>query len=530
MTELLETWNRDAVVVSGLDVQAGGNVLLRNISFVLGAQSHVALLGRNGSGKSTLLRWFASEGVEGVEGAEGARLWTVYLVEQEMAESTRSALDIVLSAHLVRGRLWSRLRELEAIDDLTETQLEEYQTASQALDSMGAERDEARVRKILRGLGLSTEQISAPLKSLSGGYRARVALAQGLFMEPALLLLDEPTNHLDLEGVIWLSDFLSKWPKALVVVSHNASFIREVSDAQWCIERKSLYTYRGSYDKFLSLRRQEHQKARDTWDKYEKELKALRSKGRSTEALEARHAGTVRPERAYQPRFLFSDREAAGSGAALVSLTDVCLGYETRVLLRGVSIGLYRGTRVALIGPNGSGKSTLLDCIQGTSTAQTGGTAQKAPGLRVCRFEQHFYHLLPEDESPVQYISGTGCSVVEVRKLLGTSGLEGSLHTRPIGDLSGGQRSRVYLAYIISKEPDVLLLDEPTNHLDMETIDGLAEALSTFPGAAVVVSHDMDFLERVCTDVWRIKEEIVQSSNGTDELDAYVEDVLSGDE
>jgi ATP-binding cassette subfamily F protein 3 len=414
--------------------------------------------------------------------------------------------------------------------------LEEHGRIHDELMAAGADSDEARASKILNGLGFSLADMRRPVSEFSGGWRARVALAQGLFMEPDLLLLDEPTNHLDLEGVLWLSAFMQGLRSAVVVISHNRGFVREVANSVWEIIGGRLRVYKCRYDRYLKQRALDEKVAEKAWIALEKEVTALKGKGtpqarKAAEELMAKRAreGVLRPEPFYRPRFFFADGVVVGSEDRLLIRTDEAdLGYDGAVVLAGVTFGLYGGCRVALVGGNGSGKSTLLKFLVGELPALS-GHVEKRPGLRICKFDQHFYHSLPAELSALEYVTSAAGSAVTpalVRKILGGSGLKGVEQTQPIGTLSGGQKARVYFASLAAQGPDVLLMDEPTNHLDIETIDGLATGLATFPGAAVIVSHDLDFLETVATEVWMTAGgRLTRLGEGAEGLEEYVDTV-----
>lgn len=537
-----QTWNPDAVSISGLHILMGGSVLVDRTDIKVSRGDRVAVLGRNGCGKSTLFAWLRARPADAA--------WSVYEVLQELPPTDQSVMSVVLAAHLERGRLWARQAELEAVEEMSDAEMEEYTAIGEDLEAMNADADPPRVRRILHGLGFSVAQMDGPLSALSGGWRARVALACGLFMEPDLLLLDEPTNHLDLNGVLWLTNFLQGWRKTLIVISHNAGFVREVATVQWLFRAQHIWTYRCRYDRFVAQRMQEEKKMAADWEKLEKEVAVLKKKGtpvarKQAEDLLAKRAmeGVVRPEKPYRPKFFFVERESGGERVgALISCDGADLGYVAGApVLHGATFALHQGCRVALVGANGSGKSTLLRFLAEEEGVLSGeSSVARRPGLRVCKFDQHFYHGLPEDKTPMEYLTAfeptpRECDLSQerltqgaLRQILGATGLAGETHTRPIGTLSGGQKARVYFGGIAVQAPDVLLMDEPTNHLDMETIAALTAALQGFPGAAVVVSHDLDFLEEVATEVWATGDgRVVRLGEGAEGLEKYVADVLA---
>jgi ATP-binding cassette subfamily F protein 3 len=453
-----------------------------------------------------------------------------------------SVVGVVLGAHLERGRLWSRQAELEQVEDMSDGELEEYNQIGETLAAMRADADPPRAQKILHGLGFSKAQMEGPLTALSGGWRARIALAQGLFMQPDLLLLDEPTNHLDLDGVLWLSEYLKSWPSTLIIISHNVGFVRSVARTIWHLHGGTLSSFRGSYDRFQKQRALDLAKQEKDWTALDKTLRELKKKGtpaarKEAETLLAKRTaeGITRPEKAYAPKFFFVEAPPTTARGSLLSVSDAQLGYPGRTVLSGVTFALHQGCRVALVGANGSGKSTLIRFLSGDLEADVSAT-QKA-GLRVCTFDQHFYHGLPEEQTPLEFLEskapvtedGARIGRDQVRKILGATGLEGAAHTRPIGTLSGGQKARVYFGSLAIQGPDILLMDEPTNHLDIETIEGLAAGLRNFPGAVVIVSHDVDFLEEVATEVWVTRDGgVTRLSEGIDGLELYVKSVLDG--
>ena len=522
------TWNKDALSVEKLSVSIGGKQLITNSDFTISYGDRIGLLGRNGCGKTTLFNFISQQKASNIP-------WSLYEVVQELPSTEQSITAVVLASHLERGILWNRRNELELIDDLSEIELAEYNSVCERLDGMKAEADLPRAKIILRGLGFASEELESPLNSFSGGWKARVALACGLFMEPDLLLLDEPTNHLDLNAVLWLAQFCKSWSKTLVVITHNSYFAHSICDTIIHINNKKINTYKCTYNKFLKMRTQIEEKELKDWEKLEKEVAKLKSTGnpknkKAAEELIEKKAkeGIVRPPKSYKPKFMFETNNEYKEGTALLSLTNAAFSYGDKLILKDINYALYPMSRSVLVGANGAGKSTLLKLLIG-SLQPSNGQCTRKNGLAVKYFNQHFYHDLPADLTPIEYVSSQSKTLQldNVRKLLGASGLEGEAHSRKIETLSGGQKARVYFAGLVISQPDILLLDEPTNHLDMETTEGLLNGLKEFPGAVVIVSHDLDFLEELGTEVWIIEQkQVLRIGEGIDGLNLYVDRIM----
>jgi ATP-binding cassette subfamily F protein 1 len=366
-------------------------------------------------------------------------------------------------------------------------------------------------------------------------------------MKPQLLMLDEPTNHIDLAGAVWLSEFCKEWPTTLAVITHNAHFVNNVCTGIWDLKQKGVRSYKCSYNMYLKQLVSDSLASAAAWEKVEKQVATWRSKGtpaasKLADDFLAKKAaeGIRRPDRGYAPRFLLAEHATTDNRekTSIISLTDAVAKYSSDgpAILRGVEFALYNGSRVSLVGANGAGKSTFLKMLTG-ELDPVEGTIMRKNGLRVAFFHQHFFHDLPQEMSAAEYIrsefekarKGTGITTTEeeVRKLLGTTGMESTTHTIEIRFLSGGQKARVYFAGIAASAPELLVLDEPSNHLDMETAKALLDALKVFPGAVVIVSHDLSFLEELDPDVWLCQNGRVEHlGHGDAALNKYIEDTL----
>ena len=379
----------------------------------------------------------------------------------------------------------------------------------------------------------------------------RISLARALFMQPTLLLLDEPTNHLDLRAVMWLEQYLERWKKTLIVVSHDRDFLNSVSTDIIHLHDHKLLTYKGNFAAFEEMYEQKRRENNKKYEVYEKQLKAAKrsgskaqqdkvkdrakfaagkeakSKGKSKAVADEDDAVPEAPRRWRDYSVEFHFPEPTELTPPLLQLIDVGFGYPGRpdFSLKGIDVGVDMGTRVAIVGPNGAGKSTLLNLLAG-DLQPTEGASRQSQKLRVGRYSQHFVDSLTMDETAVQYLlrlypDQEGPSKQEaVRAKLGKFGLPSHNHLTPIVKLSGGQKARVVFTSISMARPHILLLDEPTNHLDMQSIDALADALDEFTGGVVLVSHDARLISRVCeeeenSEVWVVEDGAVRKYPGS---------------
>ncbi|XLR51088.1 hypothetical protein S83_001760 [Arachis hypogaea] len=545
------------ITIENFSVSARGKELLKNASVKISHGKRYGLVGPNGKGKSTLLKLLAWRKIPVPKNID------VLLVEQEVVGDDKTALEAVVSANeeLVKVRQEvASLQNATALegsvdkdnndeeDDAGEKLAELYEK----LQLMGSDAAEAQASKILAGLGFTKDMQGRPTKSFSGGWRMRISLARALFVQPTLLLLDEPTNHLDLRAVLWLEEYLCRWKKTLVVVSHDRDFLNTVCTEIIHLHDLKLHFYRGNFDDFESGYEQRRKEMNKKYEIYDKQLKAAKRSGNraqqekvkdrakfvaAKEASKAKGKGKGKvdedeapPEvpqkwRDYSVEFHFP--EPTELTPPLLQLIEVSFSYPNRedFRLSNVDVGIDMGTRVAIVGPNGAGKSTLLNLLAGDLVPNE-GEVRRSQKLRIGRYSQHFVDLLTMDETPVQYLlrlhpDQEGLSKQEaVRAKLGKFGLPSHNHLTPIAKLSGGQKARVVFTSISMSRPHILLLDEPTNHLDMQSIDALADALDEFTGGVVLVSHDSRLISHVCEDeersqIWVVEDGTVRTSVGT---------------
>jgi ATP-binding cassette, subfamily F, member 3 len=507
-----------------LTYRIAGRTLLDHASTQVNAGWKVALIGRNGAGKSTLLDLIRSElqpdGGE-VRLQSGVRLG---FLAQEAPGGDATPLETVLAADEERTRLLAAAED--GADGAAAAEIHER------LLALSAHAAPARAAGILAGLGFSHEEQQRPLSSFSGGWRMRVALAAALFAEPDLLLLDEPTNHLDLEASLWLGEFLKRYRRTLILVSHDRQFIDEVADHILHLSERRLTLYAGGYETFLRTRRETLARQQALAAKQEAQRKHLqafvdRFRAKATKASQAqsrlkmlaRLEPVTLAEAEAPVRFDFP--EPGELAPPLLTLDDVAVGYAPgKPVLRRLDLRLDPDDRIALLGANGNGKSTLARLIAGR-LEPLAGEARRAPRLRYGYFAQHQIEELEPEASAFDHLARLmpKAAPEQLRARLARFGFGEELVFVRARELSGGEKARLNFALISYEAPPLLILDEPTNHLDIEAREALVTALGEFPGAVVIISHDWHLLSLTADRLWLVADGTAQPWEG--DLDDY---------
>ncbi len=388
-------------------------------------------------------------------------------------------------------------------------------------------RSEHDAKKILHGLGFTQDDHQRLLSELSGGWKMRAVLASLLFQRPGLLLLDEPTNHLDMPSVAWFSRFLSSYDQALFLVSHDREFLNEQANRVVSFEPEGVRTFRGNYERYLVQREEERQLLENRAKNLEKEkehleqfVRRFRAKASKAAQVQSRVRKLEKMESvelhasAREVRFSFP---ATDRGARTpMRVDELCKSFGKHVVL-----AVERGDRIAIVGPNGAGKTTLLKILAGEIEASAGRV--HLPGQSNVRyFAQHHAEALDLQRTVLQEVTyaSDGTSVEGVRKVLGAMLFGERAIDKRISVLSGGERARVALAKILVRPGNVLLMDEPTNHLDLQTTEALTDALATYDGTLLFVSHNRAFIRRLATKLWVVHDGGVENYPGT--LDDYL--------
>lgn len=507
--------------IDGLDLAFGGMPLLEGATLKITTGRRVGIIGRNGCGKTTLMRAIARRELPLPEDMD------IVYVEQEIAGCDKTPLQVVLESDVKRQQLLDEEQELtqqlaqaeEKGVDPDASISEKLSEVYNKLGEMDADRAQARAASILDGLGFSEFAMTKKtVDEFSGGWRMRISLASALFLEPKLLLLDEPSNHLDAMTVIWLGDYLSRWPHTIACVSHDRAFLNEICTDIIHVKDHKLHMYSGNYDDFEKARRErmkELERAAESQEMkrahMQKFVDKFRYNAKRASMAQSRlkmlqrmdEDRVVLPSEEEEFAFHFPEPGALTGSHASVQICDVTFGYPGQeVLFKNLDFSVNMESRTVLLGPNGAGKSTLLKLLLGDNIP-IDGEVKKSQKLRIGYFAQHHVDTLVLWRTALEHmkVMFPDALMPDLRSHLAKLGVRNEQVLRPINTLSGGQKSRVALAVITYQKPHILVLDEPTNHLDIETLDSLIMALNSFSGGLLVVTHDARLVSSVCETI-----------------------------
>ena len=504
--------------------------VLKDVSWEIRNGERIGLVGVNGAGKSTQLKIIAGleEATDGSLISEGdpsiaylKQEFDVDLsrtVREELFEAFKEASDLLHSQKLVQENMESELasKDLDYLDLL----IKELSVIQSKFESINGYDLESKVEKLLPTIGFNQNEADRLVGDFSGGWQMRIALGKILLQSPDLLLLDEPTNHLDLETIEWLENYLLNQKIAMVIVSHDRSFLDKVCTRIVNTERGKSKSYLGNYTSYLQQRDFELESTKVAYEKQQKDLQvqkayierfrasATRStQAKSREKLLDKVEKIEAPENNLKgPNFKFL--EAPRAGRDILNIKDLTHSYEDNILFLGAFLELEPGERIAFLGPNGSGKSTLLRLIMGLEKPDEGSITIGKYNIIPSYFEQNQAEALELEKTVIETISQSvpDWTQTEIRSLLGSFGLTNDSVFKEVSQISGGEKARLALALMIIKPSNLLILDEPTNHLDIPSKQMLEQALSNYNGTALIVSHDRYFISKVANKIVEIRD------------------------
>ena len=533
------------ISLNSISVSFSGIDLFKNISLVINERDRIGLVGKNGVGKSTLLKiilGFQEPDGGSVVIPDGRKIG--YLPQEMVFEGTQTIWTETQRAFQELNDL--KGREIEIQKELVERTDYESDSYQRIIDELGAihirleiiddGKGEQKAEQILLGLGFKREEFDRKITEFSGGWQMRVELAKLILQAPDLLLLDEPTNHLDIDSIMWLEDFFSEYPGAILMISHDRMFLDNITNRTIEIVKGKIYDYGVGYSKYLTIRedRIEQQKAAfDNQQRYinQQERFIERFKAKASKAKQAQSKlkqldklDRVQIDETDSSSIRFKFPKAPRSGDVAIKARDCGKAYGPKQIFSDVDFDIFRGERVAFVGRNGMGKSTMIKMIVGDETGE--GLLQTGHNVEVGYYAQIQEKTL-DPESTVEKViedeaTGDNAKIHRVRALLGAFLFGSEDYNKKIKVLSGGEKSRLALAKLLLRECNLLILDEPTNHLDISAKEVLKQALIEYNGSLIVVSHDREFLQGLTDRTFEFKDGNVREHIGT------IDDFLGG--
>jgi ATP-binding cassette, subfamily F, member 3 len=511
------------ISVDAVSVEFSGSVLFSNITFNINENDRIALMGKNGAGKSTLLKILAgvNKPTRGKVTAPKDAI-IAYLPQHLLTEDNLTVFEETSKAFSKINNMKTRIDELNLqLETRTDYESDEYAKIIEEVSELSEKyysiedtNYDAEVEKTLMGLGFLRSDFTRPTSEFSGGWRMRIELAKILLQKPDLILLDEPTNHLDIESVQWLEDFLKNNAKAVIVISHDKTFVDNLTNRTIEITMGRIYDYKTNYSHYLQLRKERREQQQKQFDDQAKQIAEIqqfieRFKGTYSKTLQVQSRvkmlekmEIVEVDEIDSSALNLKFPPAPRSGSYPVIIDGLTKKYGDHTVFNDVSLTIARGEKVAFVGKNGEGKSTLVKAIMGEIDVE--GRCQLGHGALIGYFAQNQASLMDGDLTVFETIDqiAQGDIRSKIKDILGAFMFSGDAIDKKVKMLSGGERTRLAMIKLLLQPVNLLILDEPTNHLDIKTKDILKDALRAFDGTLILVSHDRDFLDGLASKVF----------------------------
>lgn len=532
--------------MNGLSKSFGSETILSNVKLEIKDLDRIAIVGRNGAGKSTLLKIMAGElSYDTGELIKPKELTIGHLSQHMELKSGKTIWNELVTVfdHLKQQeenlrKIEEKLQDTEKLsNDEYQSLLSEYDRLQHAYETGGGYTYEAEIKAVLNGLNFQDYDYHTMISELSGGQKTRLALGKLLLQKPQLLLLDEPTNHLDIETLGWLESYLSGYPGAVVIVSHDRYFLDKTVSLVYEISRHETKKYHGTYSKFLEQKAADYERERKEFEKQQTEIKRMEdfvqrniARASTTKRAQSRRKQLERMERVNRPlgdeaSMSFSFDIERRSGNDVLKIEDLSLRYpdEDEYTFKQANLRLTRGERVVLIGPNGVGKTSLLKILIGKLQA-TNGSFELGTNVKIGYYDQEQANL-SSNKTVLQELWDEYPLVMEkdIRTVLGNFLFSGDDVLKTVDQLSGGEKARLALAKLMMQKANLLILDEPTNHLDIDSKEVLEAALMDYPGTILFVSHDRYFINRITDQVAKMSKNGIKVYLG--DYDYYLEKI-----
>jgi len=500
--------------------------ILKGVDLEVYEGERVGLLGRNGAGKSTLFRIIAGE-IEADRGevvlGSGRRVGIMTQIPRFPDQYTTE--DVLKTAQVRLAEMQKKLRAMQqAMSEGQDVDAAAYDRLQSAFEGLGGYETEVSRNKVANGLDIPAEMRERPFALLSGGEKTRVNLARLILEETDILLLDEPTNHLDMNATEWLEDYLLHFRGTVLTISHDRYFLDRAVQRIVELTAGRAELYSGNYSFFVEEKQRRFEEARKAWEKNQKQIAQLQKaaddlhlwafmgadklhkRAFSMEKRIERLKQAEKPAEEKRFRARFGEKEFRGDDALVIR--DLAKSYDGRTLFSGVELQVTGGERIALIGDNGTGKSTLLSILMGRQDPDT-GLCRFGPAVKAAMLEQQVHFERMDRNLVDTMLFEGGCTPQQARDRLGAFGFSGEDAFKFVGDLSGGELTRLRLCILMKEDVNFLILDEPTNHLDILSREWMEDALTDYSEALLFVSHDRYFISRFATRIWELENGVI---------------------
>ena len=525
------------ISINGLTVAYGGFTLLDNINFHISENDKIGLVGKNGAGKSTILKLICglqSPTAGKVAVPSGIRIG--YLPQIMEHHKGKSVIDETMTAfadmHAKEDELEKITKELAEREDY---ESKEYQNLiirlneiNDSLSYTQSESPRVQAERTLIGLGFKYEELDRPTETFSQGWNMRIELAKILLSMPDVLLLDEPTNHLDIESIEWLESYLKDYKGSLVLISHDRKFLDNITNRTVEIMLGHIHDYKVPYSKYMELRKERIAQQKAAYEnqqrmieKSEEFIEKFRYKPTKSNQVQSRIKQLEKLERIEvdeedSSALVVKFPPAPRSGDIAFKATDLTVGYGSKVVFSGASIEVRRGEKVALVGRNGEGKTTLMRVIM-KELEPISGEAKTGHNVNIGYYAQNQEDILDKQDTVFETLDriAVGDIRTKLRDILAAFLFKGEDIDKKVAVLSGGERARLAMAKLMLKPYNLLALDEPTNHMDIRSKDILKQALKSYDGTLIIVSHDRDFLDGLVDKLYEFRDGKVKEHLGT---------------
>jgi ATP-binding cassette, subfamily F, member 3 len=523
------------ISINQVSVNFGGFSLFSDISFMINPKDRVGLVGKNGAGKSTLLKIILGidQPTEGTV-SKPKELSFGYLPQQMTYASGKTVLQEALTAFESLNKIEKQIDKINLeIASREDYESDEYHglidkltELNERLQILGIADKDAMVEQTLKGLGFKTEDLVRQTTEFSGGWRMRIELAKILLQKPDVLLLDEPTNHLDIESIQWLEDFLKNYHGAVVLISHDRAFLDNITKRTIEILLGKVYDYKVSYSKYQELRKERYEQQMATYENQQKKIadtekfierfryKATKSVQVQSRIKQLEKMDRIEVDELDNAAIHFKFPPAPRSGAIVVETERLSKSYGENNILHEIDLIVERGEKIAFIGRNGEGKTTLSKIV--TGNLDYDGTLKMGHNVKIGYYAQNQDELLDEQKTVFETLDdiAVGDIRTQVRNILGSFLFSGETIEKKVKVLSGGERSRLAMAKLLLEPYNLLVLDEPTNHLDIRSKEILKQALISYDGTLMVVSHDRDFLDGLVNNLYEFRNKKIKQHSG----------------